>query len=147
MRKERSDKITFDKKDISKIETMSAMGLSINQIGISTDTMYRRMNEGNINLSAALSRGKSKAIYKVAHKAYELAIDGNVAMIKYFLSCRGGWSEKLQIIEDNRVQEEQDKRRQLQAVVDAMTDEEIDAYKNLNDQMREIEKVARSRVT
>lgn len=32
-------------------------------------------------------------------------------------------------------------------VVDAMTDEEIDAYKNLNDQMREIEEGARSRVT
>ena len=60
-------------------------------------------------------------------------------MIKYFLSCRGGCFEKLQIIEDNRIKEEQDKRRQLEAVVDAMTDEEIVAYKSLNDQMREIE--------
>ncbi len=115
--------------------------------GVSTDTIYRRMNEGNLDLSEALSRGKSKAIFKIANKAYKLALEGNVSMIKYFLSCRGGWSEKLQIIEDNRVQEEQDKRRQLEAVIDAMTDEEIDAYKNLNDQMREIEEVARTRVT
>lgn len=68
-------------------------------------------------------------------------------MIKYFLSCRAGWSEKLQIIEDNRVKEEQDKRRQLEAVVDAMSDEEIDTYKNLNDQMRVIKERARSRVS
>lgn len=150
MRKERSDKIIFTSKDISKIESMAAMGLSLEQIasifGVSTDTIYRRMNEGNIDLSAALSRGKSKALYKIANKAYNLAMEGNVAMIKYFLSCRGGWSEKLQIIEDNRVKEEQDKRRQLEAVVDAMTDEEIDAYKNLNDQMREIEEEAKARV-
>ncbi len=68
-------------------------------------------------------------------------------MIKCFVSCRGGWSEKLQIIEDNRVKEGQDKRRQLEAVVNAMTDEEIDAYKNLNDQMMEIEKGAKKRAS
>lgn len=54
MRKERSDKIAFTSKDISKIESMAAMGLSLEQIasifGISTDTIYRRMNEGNIDL-------------------------------------------------------------------------------------------------
>ena len=52
----------------------------------------------------------------------------------------------MQIIEDNQVRAEQDKRRQLEAVVDAMTDKEIDAHQNLNDQMREIEEVAKSRV-
>lgn len=74
-------------------------------------------------------------------------MEGNVSMIKYFLSCRGGWSEKLQIVKEHRVKEEQNKRLQLEAVVDAMTDEEIVAYKSLNDQMREIEEEARSRVT
>ena len=109
MRKQRSDKITFSTKDISKIESMAAMGLSLEQIasifGVSTDTIYRRMNEGNLDLSEALSRGKSKALYKIANKAYKLAMEGNVSMIKYFLSCRGGWSEKLQIIEDNSVKD------------------------------------------
>jgi transposase len=54
MRKERSDKITFTTKDLSKIESMAAMGLSLEQIasifGVSTDTIYRRMNEGNLDL-------------------------------------------------------------------------------------------------
>ena len=112
---------------------MSAMGLSLEQIasifGISTDTIYRRMNEGNKNLSAALSRGKSKALQKIANKAYKLVLEGNTSMIKYFLSCRGGWSEKLQII-DNQVSERQEKMKKLESVFDSMTDNEIDEYKN-----------------
>jgi IS30 family transposase len=150
MRKERSDKITFDKKDISKIEYMAAMGLSLDQIasifGISTDTIYRRVNEGNIDLSAALSRGKSKALYKIAKKAYKIALEGNPSMIKYFLSCRGGWSEKLQIIDNNQVSETQEKQRQMQLIVDAMTDEEIDEYKSHSDKMKQIVACARERV-
>jgi predicted DNA-binding protein (UPF0251 family) len=151
MRKERSDKITFDKKDISKIESMAAMGLSLDQIasifGVSTDTIYRRMNEGNIDLSAALTKGKSKALYKIANKAYKLALEGNTAMIKYFLSCRGGWSEKLQIIDDNRVREEQEKSRQLDAIIDAMTDQEIDEYQSLSEKMNQIMDSVRERVS
>jgi len=73
-------------------------------------------------------------------------MEGNVSMIKYFLSCRGAWSEKLQIIDDNCIREEQNKRHYLEDVVDAMTDEEIDTYKNLNDQMMKIEEGVRSRV-
>jgi hypothetical protein len=56
------------------------------------------MKEGNIDLSAALTKGKSKALYKIANKAYQLALEGNPSMIKYFLSCRGNWSEKTQVI-------------------------------------------------
>jgi predicted transcriptional regulator len=142
MRKQRSDKITFTIKDITKVESMSAMGLSLEQIasilGVSTDTIYRRMNEGNIDLSAALSRGKSKALFQIANKAYKLALEGNPSMIKYFLSCRGGWSEKLQIIDDTRAQEEQEKNRELDAIVSAMTKEDIKQYEQLNEQMNEI---------
>ncbi|OIQ19241.1 MAG: hypothetical protein BM556_08120 [Bacteriovorax sp. MedPE-SWde] len=105
------------------------------------------MNEGNIDLSAALSMAKSKALYKIANKTYKLAMEGNLSMIKYFLYCGGGSSEKLQIIEDNRVKEEQDKRRQLQAVIDSMTDEEINTYKNLNGQTIATEEGAKKRVS
>jgi hypothetical protein len=67
-------------------------------------------------------------------------------MIKYFLSCRGGWSEKLQIIDDNEVREEQEKNRQLDAIVDAMADQEIDEYKSHSDKMKQIVAEARERV-
>ena len=60
-RKERSDKITYNDKDLSKIETFSARGLSLDQIasifGISTDTIYRRVNEGNIDLVLGTLKG------------------------------------------------------------------------------------------
>lgn len=150
MRKTRSDKVTFDKKDLVKIESMAAMGLTLDQIasifGISTDTIYRRVNEGKIDLSAALLRGKSKALYKIANKTYKLASEGNPAMIKYFLSCRGGWSEKLQVIDDNRVREEQEKNRQLDAFIDVMSDQEIDKYQSLSEKMSQIMESARERV-
>lgn len=89
--------------------------------------------------------GKSKAIYKVAHKAYELAIDGNVAMIKYFLSCRGGWSEKLQIIEDNKIDEKQEYIRQIDLALQSMTKDEIEEYQNYANKMVKMMKTAKTR--
>lgn len=100
-RKIRSDKVMFNESDIKKIENMASMGLSVVQIcsilEISTDTFYRRCKESGGGLSAALIRGRSNAILNVSQKAYELAIQGDTGMIKYYLSCIGGWSEKTQI--------------------------------------------------
>jgi hypothetical protein len=70
-----------------------------------------------------------------------------VSMIKYFLSCRGGWSEKSQIIDDNRVREEQVKNRQLDAIIDAITNKEIDEYQSLSEKMSQIMESARERVS
>jgi hypothetical protein len=140
-RKTRSDKVAFDDKDIRKIESMSAMGLSIEQIAsifnISTDTIYRRMKEGNIDLSAALSKGKSKAIYKIANKAYQLALEGSPSMIKYFLSCRGNWSEKSQITVETEQVEDKGPSKFEQAL-DKMSDEEFEKVQSLNEEVIKI---------
>lgn len=104
VRKVRSDKFNFSDIDIKKIEKMASLGLSINQIsaifGISTDTFYRRCQEINCDLSAAVTRGRAKAICNVAQKAYDLAIAGDTSMIKYYLSSMAGWSEKSQLIHE-----------------------------------------------
>lgn len=94
IRKTRSDKFQFTESDCKKIEKMASLGLSITQIsaifGISTDTFYRRASEDNIDLSAAITRGRARAILKVSNKAYELAMKGDTSMIKYFLSSVAG---------------------------------------------------------
>lgn len=101
-RKVRKDKIEFNSEDIIKIETLAGIGLNLSQIsselGIGRETLYRRIREGNEELSEAIYRGRAKAISKIASVAYELALEGDSGMIKYWLSCRGGWSEKSQII-------------------------------------------------
>lgn len=102
IRKTRADKISLTESDLDKIEKMASLGLSINQIcailGISTDTFYRRCKESEGKLSATLLKGRSNAILNVSQKAYELALQGDTGMIKYYLSCIAGWSEKTQIM-------------------------------------------------
>lgn len=63
-------------------------------MGVSPDTVYRRISEGCDELSAILQRGKAIAISKVA---YELALEGDSGMIKYILSNQAGWTEKSKI--------------------------------------------------
>lgn len=103
-RKTRLDKINFSEEDIIKIENLAALGLNMEQIAsifnISSDTLYRRCNEEDSNLSATILRGRSKAIQKVSEKAFELALRGDVGLIKYILSCKGGWTEKSQLIHE-----------------------------------------------
>lgn len=100
-RKTRKDKISFSSEDIRKVEKLAALGLNMDQIAsifsTSSDTLYRRCNEGNTDLSAAIQRGRALSIKKVSQKAFELALEGDVGLIKYILSCKGGWSEKSQI--------------------------------------------------
>ncbi len=100
-RKVRSDKIIFNKSDIRKMEKLAALGFTIEQIAcffdISRDTLYRRCNEPNSELSATLLRGRTRSIQKIAEKAFNLALEGDVQMIKYILSCKGGWRDNSQI--------------------------------------------------
>lgn len=104
-RRIRKDKIIFDSEDNLKVEQLAAFGLNIEEIGsvfgVSSDTLYRRCKEGDIDLSAAIKRGRAKAIYKVAEKAFELAMKGDSGMIKYILSCKGGWVQNSQVNQDN----------------------------------------------
>lgn len=103
MRKTRSDKIEL-KNDLDKIERMASLGLSIDQIagvvGCSSDTIYRRLKEGDTELSAAILKGRSEAILEVSKKCFELALEGDVGLIKYILSCKGGWTEKTQVFHE-----------------------------------------------
>lgn len=108
-RKTRSDKIVFQEPDIKRIENLSALGLTLEEIAsvfnVSADTLYRRCKEKDSSLTAALLRGKSRAIIKVAKKAYELAIEGNTSMIKYILSCKGGWIQNTQLTVETKAVE------------------------------------------
>lgn len=103
-RKIRSDKFLVNEDDLQKIENLAALGLNMDQIasvfGLSADTLYRRCKEGNTDLSASILKGRTRAIQKIAEKAFELALEGDVGLIKYILSCKGGWTEKSQIIHE-----------------------------------------------
>ena len=111
---------------------MAALGLSTTQIasifGISSDTLYRRLKENNLDLSAAVTRGKAKAICKVAQKAYELALAGDRSMIKYYLSTIGSWSDKPQIKEES-IESTYSKAHlnSVQDALDELSDEELEA--------------------
>lgn len=131
-RRVRKDKFIFSPEDIEKIEHLAALGLSIKQIsgvfGVSSDTLYRRCNEGNIDLSAAIEKGRGLAVANVAAKAYQLALDGNTSMIKYVLSCKGGWSDKSQINEDDEVIEYKVKDKEepiMRLDIDALSYEQL----------------------
>ena len=103
-RKTRSDKFLPSNDDVQKIEELAALGLNMEQISsvfnVSADTLYRRCNEGETDLSAAILRGRTRSIQQVAEKAFQLALEGDVGLIKYILSCKGGWTEKSQIFHE-----------------------------------------------
>lgn len=103
-RKTRSDKFDLAPTDLGKVENLAALGLNMEQIAsifnVSADTFYRRCNEGNSELSAAILRGRTRSIQRVAEKAFQLALEGDVGLIKYILSCKGGWTEKSQIFHE-----------------------------------------------
>ena len=140
-RKLRSDRIIFDKKEIKLIEKLTGLGFNRKQIcdllGVSEDTLRRRIKEGNDELSAVLSRGKTKAISKIAEKAYELALMGNVSMIKYYLSTQAGWSEKQQIIEEEP-EGIDEKPVTMGDLISEMNKDELIEFKILNDKWGEL---------
>lgn len=107
-RKSRSDKFLVNEDDIQMIENLAALGLNMDQIAsvfnVSADTLYRRCKDGNTDLSASILKGRTRAVQKIAEKAFELALEGDVGLIKYILSCKGGWTEKSQIIHEGYTQ-------------------------------------------
>jgi predicted DNA-binding protein (UPF0251 family) len=154
-RKVRSDKITFTKKEISDIEGFAAIGLTQEQIchvlGVSPDTLQRRVKEGDTRITDAILRGKSLAIGNVAKKAYESAMGGNTAMIKYFLAIHNNWHEKPVVNncggppqENNSYQNAVDEFDEL---LDAMTDEELDKYGVLLEEQIKLRKTVEARVS
>ena len=74
-RKTRKDKIVFSSDQLKMMEKLAGLGLTVKQIcyimGVSPDTIYRRIGEGYEELSSTLQRGKASAISKVAEMAFE----------------------------------------------------------------------------
>jgi hypothetical protein len=149
-RKTRRDKIQLTAKDLKQIETLAGLGLTQEQIsgvlGFSVDTLKRRLRENENDLAALMSRGKTNALSKVAKKAYSLAIAGNTSMIKYFLGCQGGWSEKVQINNVPPVSNEALQRENLRDKLSAMTNKELAQYKKILLAKKELENSVKIRV-
>lgn len=78
---------------MERVERMVAFGIPHEQIaaiiGISSPTLRKHYAE-------ALELGRSKTIENVANSLYDTAVSGDVQAQKFFLSARGGWSEKQQ---------------------------------------------------
>jgi hypothetical protein len=86
----------FTEAQLKQVETLSGLGLTRLQIGAVlgvSDRSIRSWAAASPAFSDALDRGKSIALSNVAKKAYELAIKGNVNMIKYWLSTQAKWKE------------------------------------------------------
>jgi hypothetical protein len=151
-RKTRSDKIEFTDKDINQIEVMAAMGLTNKQLSawfsMSEDTFYRRLDEKNINLSAALTRGRSKVQFELANKAYELAIAGNTSMLKYVLGCRFNWSDASHISISTSQEEsiETDRKAERANLINAMTRDELKTCEELWGAVADFEDKVKERI-
>lgn len=76
---------------------MAHVGLTIDQMAplldISPATLERIM-KANKEVSEAVKKGRSKAIFQVGKSAYQQAVTGKVpAMTMFYLKCRAGWKE------------------------------------------------------
>lgn len=66
-------------------------------LGICSKTL-ERMSKEDEKLKVCIEQGRSKAILKVSRSAFELASSGkNPDMTKFYLRCRAGWKEKVEI--------------------------------------------------
>lgn len=93
--------VKITKEDIEKIETMAGMGMRIDDIALVLNCTARTIQnhiKKNDELKDALKRGRAKANFNVAQKAYEMAMSGNIpAMTIFWLKTRANWQEKMHI--------------------------------------------------
>jgi hypothetical protein len=79
--------------DNERVERMVAFGIPQDQIaailGISAPTLRKHYAD-------ALLTGRSRAVEDIANSLYDTAKAGDVPAQKFFLSARGGWTEKQQ---------------------------------------------------
>ncbi len=90
-------KPTVTSDQLKELENMAAVGLTIDQmaplVGFAPRTLERMMEQDD-QVSGAIKKGRSKAIFQVGKTAYQQAISGKVpAMTMFFLKCRAGWKE------------------------------------------------------
>jgi transcriptional regulator with XRE-family HTH domain len=88
--------------DLAKVEKLAGLGLSEKQVaeglGISQRTLERRKNSEDFK--AALSKGKARAIAKVANWLYELCAEKNLGAIIWYEKTRSGFSDHLTLSGD-----------------------------------------------
>jgi hypothetical protein len=88
--------------DLAEVERLAGLGLSEKQIceslGFSVRTIERR--KADENFRAALNKGKSRAIAKVANWLYELCAEKNLGAIVWYEKTRSGFSDHLTLSGD-----------------------------------------------
>ena len=77
------------------VQKMAALGLTNNQIadslGINRSTFYRKKQEIK-EFKESFERGRSQGLVIVASKMMEEIQNGNVQLIKLYLTTRAGWT-------------------------------------------------------
>ena len=100
-RKPRSYKVNLTEEQYKQIGVMSGIGLTLPQIAALIGVNYRtldRMLVRDPKLKDVVDQGRANAIAKVSQTAYKMAASGkNSDMTKFYLRCRAGWSEKIEI--------------------------------------------------
>lgn len=90
--------IEFDISELEQIKQMAGYGLKNEQIanilGISLDTFRNKPD-----ILQAINKGRDEAHKEVQNVAYKMATGDNAIpdMVKFWLRCRCGWTEKSQI--------------------------------------------------
>jgi predicted DNA-binding protein (UPF0251 family) len=103
MRSSRKKNLNLD--EIKQIETMSGLGLKVEQmaaiLGMSKRTFERRIKDTD-GASDALEKGRALAAIQVTKTAFEMAKSGRVpVMTMFWLKCRQNWRDQQHVtIED-----------------------------------------------
>lgn len=83
--------------DMEEAERMASDGLTFKQIayalGVSERTVYNRLRSDD-EFCAAVNRGRARGVREVASKLKEMALDGNLQAMLFYLKNNGGWTEK-----------------------------------------------------
>lgn len=111
-----------------QLETMAAMGLTVQQmaaiIGVGKATLERWL-KANDELMVVVERGRAKSLLSVARTAYDMAVSGKVpVMTMFYLKCRGGWKETQRHEHTGKVNLSGDGL--ALADIDKMSDEEVE---------------------
>jgi hypothetical protein len=88
---------------IDKAESLSAAGLTKEEIAHCLNISYQTLNEKskiNADFSEAITRGRSKGIGMMANNLVKLAKGGNAAANIFWLKARAKWKERDEEVED-----------------------------------------------
>jgi hypothetical protein len=125
------ERIDFDAQEIKRIETMSGLGLTVDQmaavLGVSKKTFERRI-EDTPAAKDALEKGRALAAFNVTETAYKLAISGKVpAMTMFWLKCRARWRE-VNVVEHSGPDGGPIESKNLTELTDEQVDQRLKEY-------------------